>query len=90
MQKARVQNLIDANKFINKIKNFVYMSLTIQKISLEKGKFLVATNTSWGNTEDLKNQADYIIYLVDENNGKGNKGVIKPMRWKFFKEKRHI
>lgn len=82
VQRAKVQDLIEANKLVSKIRDLAHVQLKIQKISLDKGVILVATDASWGNNEDLKSQAGYVVCFGDQQLKQGKEGLVNPLRWK--------
>lgn len=89
IQCATVQELIEANKLVSRIRDFAHVTLTIQRIPLSQACILVATDASWANADDLKSQAGFVIGFTEQQTLEGKQGLFTPMRWKSFKQERH-
>lgn len=89
VQVATVQDLIEANKLVAKVRDFSHVQVTIRSIPLSESTLFLATDASWSNNEDLKSQAGYFIGLSHRDLCTGSKQQISPLRWKSFKLERH-
>ena len=87
--KAVVQDLIEANKLVSKIKDFAHVTLNIRPIDFQEGMLLVATDASWGNSDDLKSQAGYVLAFCEKKMKDGKRGQVTPLRSKSYKQDRH-
>eukprot|EP00435_Cladocopium_sp_Y103_P072500 s192_g40.t1 len=89
IQNAKVSDLIEANRLVSKIRDHSHVQITIRSIPLEQGSFMVATDASWCNLEDLKSQAGYFTFFGTKQMLQGGKTFLSPLRWKSFKQERH-
>ena len=64
------------------------MTVTFQSIPLEEGMFLVATDASWSNADDLKSQAGHVILFAHEDVSKEKWAKVSPLRWRSCKLER--
>ena len=82
---ATVDDLINANKLISRIKDFSHTQIHIQSIPLSEAILVVASDSSWGNTDDLGNQAGYFTLLAHRDLEKKVWAKVSPLRWKSYK-----
>ena len=82
---ATIDDLISANKLIAKIKDFSHTKIVIQSIPFSEAMILVASDSSWGNTDDLGNQAGYFTLLAHQDIDKKVWATVSPLRWKSYK-----
>ena len=82
---ATVDDLISANKLIAKIRDFAHTKITVQSIPLDQAVLVVASDSSWGNTDDLGNQAGYFTMLAHRDIDLKVWATVSPMRWKSYK-----
>ena len=89
IQEAKVSDLIEANRLVGKIRDHSHVEIIIRNTPINNGSFLVATDASWANTEDLKSQAGYFVFFGTKQMIHGGKTCISPLRWKSYKQERH-
>ena len=89
ISRATVGDLIEANRLVGTIKDFAFMSIHYKSIPLEKGVFLLATDASWANGEDLRSQAAHVILFAEEQLASDRWAHVTPLRWRSFKLERH-
>ena len=82
---ATIDDLISANKLIAKIRDFAHTKITVQSIPLDQAVLVVASDSSWGNSDDLGNQARYFTMLAHSDIDLKQWATISPMRWKSYK-----
>ncbi len=85
---ATIDDLISANKLISKLKDFSRTKVVIQSIPFSEAMILVASDSSWGNTDDLGNQAGYFTLLAPQDIDKKIWATVSPLRWKSYKDNR--
>ena len=83
-----VQELIDANKLVARIKDLSRVKITFQAIPASRVMFLAASDASWSNTDDLKTQAGYMTMAVDRDIQNEVWAKMSPLRWKSYKLER--
>ena len=82
---ATVDDLINANKLISRIKDFSHIQIHVQSIPMSEAVLVVASDSSWGNTDDLGNQAGYFTLLAHKDLEKKVWAKVSPLRWKSYK-----
>ena len=87
--RATVQDLIEANKLVGKIHDHAHIQITIRPIPLDRGVFVLSTDASWSNCDDLRSQGGYFVALADETFLNGKAVPLSPLRWKSYKLERH-
>ena len=83
-----VQELIDANKLVARIKDLSKVRITFQPIPISQVMFLAASDASWSNNDDLKTQAGYMTMAVDREIQNEVWAKMTPLRWKSYKLER--
>ena len=89
IQRATVSDLIEANKLVARMRDFSSVKIIFQSIPLEQGVFLVASDASWANTENLTSQAGYMVCFSEKKINDGLVAKFSPLRWKSYKQDRH-
>ena len=89
IQRATVSDLIEANKLVAKIRDFSHVKIKIKPIPLHQCAFLVASDASWANADDLRSQAGYMVLFTHVDMIQGKKCDVSPLRWKSYKQERH-
>lgn len=89
IQSATVQDLIEANKLVSKIRDYAHVQVVIRSIPIERWSMLLATDASWGNTDDLRSQGGYFVGIADRDILTGKGCQISPTPWKSYKTERH-
>ena len=89
VQRALVSDLIEANRLVARIRDYANVNIVVQSIPLHRGVFLVASDASWANGEDLRSQAGYMVLFADKDIASGGSHQISPLRWKTYKQERH-
>ena len=89
VSKATVADLIEANRLVGLIRDHAKMSVTFKSISLDQAVFLLATDASWANGEDLRSQGGHVIMLADASLEQEAWASVSPLRWRSFKLERH-
>lgn len=89
ISKALVSDLIEANKLVGKIRDHAHVKITIRSIPLEKATVIVSTDASWGNGDDLRSHASYVISLADQDIQGGTPCQLSLLRWRSYKQERH-
>jgi hypothetical protein len=56
---------------------------------LDRGVFVLSTDASWSNCDDLRSQGGYFVALADETFLNGKAVPLSPLRWKSYKLERH-
>ncbi len=85
INRATIDDLISANKLIAKIKDLSHTKIMIQSIPFSEAMVLVASDSSWGNTDDLGNQAGYFTLLAHQDIDKKVWATVSPLRWQSYK-----
>lgn len=89
ISKATVNDLIEANRLVGRIKDHSHLRLTIRSIPLENCMVVVSTDASWSNCEDLRSQAGYVIAVTDRRIAHGDQTQLSILRWRSYKQERH-
>ena len=89
VSKATVADLIEANRLVGLIRDHAKMSVTFKSISLDQAVFLLATDASWANGEDLRSQGGHVIMLADASLEQEAWASVSPLRWRSFKLETH-
>ena len=89
MSRATVADLIEANRLVGLIRDHAAMTVTFKSIPLETGVFLLATDSSWANADDLRSQAGHCILFADGRLEREEWASVTPLRWRSFKLERH-
>ena len=87
--RATVADLIEANRLVSLIKDHAAMTVTYKSIALEHAIFLLATDASWANSEDLRSQGGHVIMMADAALEHEKWANVSPLRWRTFKLERH-
>ena len=66
--------MIEANRLVAKIQDFSLTRITYHSIPISHGEFLLATDASWANANDLRSQAGYMIMFCNKEIRSGKKG----------------
>ena len=83
--KATIEDLIEANRLVARIRDFAHTRIWVRSIDLNRAVLWVSSDASWGNATDLKSQAGYMIFLADENLRSESWSSVSPLRWKSYK-----
>ena len=88
MGSATVQELIEANKLVARIKDLSHVKVTFQAIPVERVMFAAISDASWSNNDDLKTQAGFMTMAVDKDLRNEVWAAATPLRWKSYKLER--
>ena len=88
VSRATVNDLIEANKLVSKIRDFAHVRILVKSIPIEDAMIVVSTDASWSNTDTLGSQAGYFIMMADKKLKENKWADVSPMRWKSYKMER--
>ena len=86
--KATVDDLIDANRLVAKIRDLKHTKVVVKSIPFEKGCLVTTSDASWANCADLGSQAAYMVLFAHEDLKKDQWAEVSPLRWKSWKLER--
>ena len=86
--KATVDDLIDANRLVAKIRDLKHTKVVVKSIPFEKGCLVTTSDASWANCADLGSQAAYMVLFAHEDLKQDQWAEVSPLRWKSWKLER--
>ena len=89
ISRATVADLIEANTLVGLIRDHTMMAVTFKSVPLDQAVFMLATDASWANDEDLGSQGGHVIMLADALLEQESWVHASPLRWRSFKLDRH-
>ena len=89
VRRATVADLIEVNRMVGLMRDFAKTKVVFRSIPLLSGVFLLATDASSANAEDLRSQAAYMTLFADSHLKQEQWSHVTPLRWKSFKLERH-
>ena len=78
--KATVDDLIDANRLVAKIRDLKHTKVVVKSIPFEKGCLVTTSDASWANCADLGSQAAYMVLFAHEDLKKDQWAEVSPLR----------
>ena len=88
ISRATVEDLIEANRLVAKIRDLKHTKITFKSIPLADACVVVTSDASWANCDDLSSQAAYMVLFAERKIKQDQWAEVSPLRWKSWKLER--
>ena len=81
ISRATVEDLIEANRLVAKIRDLKHTKITFKSIPLADACVVVTSDASWANCDDLSSQAAYMVLFAERKIKQDQWAEVSPLRW---------